>query len=116
LGIISKILSIEIITMASMQRFLFPAVFLLSVATSASAQAYGSSNAASGSCPSGDWSARNLKTIQTIYDLTVYPKNVPIITGGEENVPPNLFSANATGRFSPVGEFEGFEDCRPHFQ
>lgn len=51
-----------------------------------------------------------MKTIQTIYDLTVYPKNVPIITGGGENVPPNLFSKNATGRFSPVGEFEGFED------
>ncbi len=58
---------------------------------------------------------RNLKTIKSIYDLTVYPKNVPIIQHGASRVPPGLFSQHATGRISPVGNFTGFEDSIEYF-
>ena len=56
-----------------------------------------------------DWYKRNLKTVRDIYDLTVYPNQVPILLGGGKAVPPGLFSPDATGRVSPVGEFEDFE-------
>ncbi|KAI9749501.1 MAG: hypothetical protein M4579_006846 [Chaenotheca gracillima] len=58
---------------------------------------------------------RNLRTISAIYDNTVYPNNVPIIVNGSAAVPPNLFSRNATGRVSPVGNFTGFEDSIEYF-
>lgn len=104
--------------MARLQHLFLSAILSISVAASDPAQAASYASpptyiaSGSSSCSSTDWSARNLKTIQTIYDLTVYPKNVPIITGGDDKVPANLFSTNATGRFSPVGEFEGFADGR----
>lgn len=75
--------------------------------------------------------ARNLKTISSIYNLTVFPSplppplqiptrlthtdNVPIITGGGAAVPKGLFSPNATGRVSPLGNFTGFEDSIEYF-
>jgi hypothetical protein len=62
-----------------------------------------------------DYYARNLKTIQSIYNLTVFPNNLPIITNGSSAVPPNLFSANATGRVSPLGNFTSFEDSIEYF-
>lgn len=57
-----------------------------------------------------DWYNRNLNTVRQIYDLTVYPNNIPILMAGGKAVPPHLFDANATGRVSPVGDFENFED------
>ncbi|KAI0031128.1 hypothetical protein K488DRAFT_52754 [Vararia minispora EC-137] len=58
---------------------------------------------------------RNLKTIQSIHNLTVYPNNVPIITSGVSAVPPGLFSQNVTGRVTPVGNFSGFGDNIEYF-
>jgi hypothetical protein len=59
--------------------------------------------------------ARNLQTITSIYNLTVYPNNVPIIQDGASAVPAGLFSQNATGRISPVGNFSGFQDSIEYF-
>ncbi|EOD45455.1 hypothetical protein UCRNP2_7827 [Neofusicoccum parvum UCRNP2] len=62
-----------------------------------------------------DFAARNFRTVQSIYNLTVFPNNVPILTKGGAGVPPGLFNANATGRISPVGNFSGFEDSIEYF-
>lgn len=61
------------------------------------------------------WSERNLNTIKSIYNLTIYPNNVPIIAKGGAAVPDGLFSQQATGRVSPVGNFSGFEDSIEYF-
>ena len=57
-----------------------------------------------------DWYNRNLNTVRSIYDLTVYPNNIPILMGGGKAVPQGLFAEHATGRVSPVGDFTDFED------
>ncbi|KAK0645039.1 hypothetical protein DIS24_g8287 [Lasiodiplodia hormozganensis] len=62
-----------------------------------------------------DFAARNLRTIQSIYNLTVYPNNAPIIAQGGSAVPPGLFDPNATGRITPLGNFTGFEDSIEYF-
>jgi len=62
-----------------------------------------------------DFRARNLHTIQSIYNLTTFPRNVPILTNGTDEVPRGLFSANATGRISPIGNFTGFADSAEYF-
>jgi len=62
-----------------------------------------------------DWSRRNLRTIERIYNLTVYPNQLPILNEGGAAVPPGLFNANATGRVDPVGNFSGFEDSIEYF-
>ncbi|KAJ8079814.1 hypothetical protein AAF712_016620 [Marasmius tenuissimus] len=66
-----------------------------------------------GSSP--DYATRNLNTIRSIYNLTVYPNNVPIIQNGGSAVPRGLFNANATGRITPLGNFTGFEDSIEYF-
>ena len=58
---------------------------------------------------------RNLNTIQAIYNLTVYPNNVPIISHGATAVPAGLFNSGATGRIDPVGSFTGFKDSVEYF-
>ena len=58
---------------------------------------------------------RNFNTISSIYSLTVFPNQVPIVTGGAAGVPPGLFSHEVTGRVDPVGEFRGFEDSIEYF-
>ncbi|KAL0060194.1 hypothetical protein AAF712_013041 [Marasmius tenuissimus] len=58
---------------------------------------------------------RNLNTIKSIYNLTVYPHNVPIIQQGASAVPPGLFDPSATGRITPLGNFTGFEDSIEYF-
>lgn len=96
------------------------AAFLL-LASSATARSLGSLDNAKlstrkghGQCVSEadqpDWYNRNLNTVRSIYDLTVYPNNIPILLGGGKAVPPGLFAEHATGRVSPVGDFEDFED------
>ncbi|XMA15213.1 hypothetical protein WAI453_008004 [Rhynchosporium graminicola] len=62
-----------------------------------------------------NWNVRNLKTIETIYHLTVYPNNVPIVNNGASAVPAGLFNVNATGRISPLGNFTGFDDSTEYF-
>ncbi|KAJ7053216.1 hypothetical protein C8F01DRAFT_1330496 [Mycena amicta] len=59
-----------------------------------------------------DWYNRNRATIQSIYNLTVYPHNLAVLTG---NIPEGLFNANASGRITPVGEFFGFQDSVEYF-
>ncbi|MCJ1413606.1 hypothetical protein MMC19_007728 [Ptychographa xylographoides] len=58
---------------------------------------------------------RNLHTISRIYNLTVYPNNVPVITNVRGAVPSGLFNENATGRVTPVGTFSGFQDSIEYF-
>ncbi|MBE3043522.1 hypothetical protein IMZ48_13315 [Candidatus Bathyarchaeota archaeon] len=62
-----------------------------------------------------DYRTRNFNTICSIYDLTVYPNQVPIITGGATKVPDGLFSHDVVGRVYPVGNFKGFEDSIEYF-
>ncbi|KAI9778911.1 MAG: hypothetical protein M1816_003871 [Peltula sp. TS41687] len=61
------------------------------------------------------FAARNYDTIQKIYNLTLYPAQLPILTGGGKAVPPGLFDAGARGRISPVGNFTDFEDTIEYF-
>ena len=58
---------------------------------------------------------RNYKTISSIYNLTVYPNQVPIIQSGAAGVPSGLFSQNVVGRVDPVGNFTGFQDSIEYF-
>ncbi|KAL6414081.1 uncharacterized protein AUP68_00595 [Ilyonectria robusta] len=53
-----------------------------------------------------DFEARNLATIQSVYDLAVFPNNVPIITQGTSTFPPGLFANDISGRVTPVGAFD----------
>ncbi|KAK4163294.1 hypothetical protein QBC43DRAFT_66533 [Cladorrhinum sp. PSN259] len=63
-----------------------------------------------------DWKARNLKTIQSIYNLTVYPNQVPIIAiNGTLSVPKGLFNKNVVGRVDPVGNFTGIDHSIEYF-
>ncbi|KAK3316867.1 hypothetical protein B0H66DRAFT_306852 [Apodospora peruviana] len=65
--------------------------------------------------PPVDFQKRNFDTISNIYNLTVYPHQVPIILGGAAGVPPGLFSQSVVGRVDPVGDFRGFEDSIEYF-
>ncbi|KAK1750370.1 hypothetical protein QBC47DRAFT_455288 [Echria macrotheca] len=65
--------------------------------------------------PDDSWRQRNLNTITGIYNLTVFPNQLPIIQHGGAGVPPGLFSQNVVGRVDPVGDFEGFEDSIEYF-
>ena len=58
---------------------------------------------------------RNFNTISRIYNLTVYPNQLPIILGGGAGVPRGLFSQDVAGRVDPVGDFVGFEDSIEYF-
>lgn len=58
---------------------------------------------------------RNFDTVRSIYNLTVYPNQLPILVQGAAGVPPGLFNENATGRVDPVGNFTGFEDSIEYF-
>ena len=62
-----------------------------------------------------DFAARNLHTIQSIYNLTVYPNNVPVLQHGGSAVPSGLFNANPSGRITPLGNFTGFDDSVEYF-
>ena len=58
---------------------------------------------------------RNFNTVKSIYDLTIFPNQLPILEQGAAGVPRGLFSQNATGRVDPVGNFTGFEDSIEYF-
>jgi hypothetical protein len=58
---------------------------------------------------------RNFKTVMSIYNLTIYPNQLPILEQGAAGVPPGLFNENATGRVDPVGNFTGFDDSIEYF-
>lgn len=65
--------------------------------------------------PAVDYYKRNLATISAIYNLTVYPNQLPILFSGAGAVPPGLFAQNVIGRVAPVGDFRGFEDSIEYF-
>ncbi|KAJ7243054.1 hypothetical protein C8J57DRAFT_1726200 [Mycena rebaudengoi] len=65
--------------------------------------------------PNHHWYQRNKNTIQSIYNLTIFPANAKIIQGGGAAVPKGLFNKNSTGRVTPVGQFVGFEDSIEYF-
>jgi hypothetical protein len=58
---------------------------------------------------------RNFETLSKIYNLTIYPNQLPILQYGAAGVPPGLFNQNATGRVDPVGNFTGFQDSIEYF-
>jgi hypothetical protein len=62
-----------------------------------------------------NWEQRNFDTISKIYNLTVYPNQLPILEKGAAGVPAGLFNENATGRVDPVGNFTGFDDSIEYF-
>jgi len=61
------------------------------------------------------WASRNLKTISTIYNLSVYPNNVGLFGNGTNAIPAGLFNDKATGRIDPVGTFIDFQDSVEYF-
>jgi len=61
------------------------------------------------------WAQRNFNTVKSIYELTIYPNQLPILGAGAAGVPPGLFNENATGRVDPVGNFSGFDDSIEYF-
>lgn len=58
---------------------------------------------------------RNFNTISSIYNLTVYPNQLPIFEVGAAGIPSGLFNQNVVGRVDPVGEFVGFQDSIEYF-
>ena len=42
--------------------------------------------------------------------MTIFPNNQAFINNGPSAVPAGLFSENAKGRITPIGNFSGFED------
>jgi len=58
---------------------------------------------------------RNFGTISRIYNLTVYPNQLPIFESGAAGIPSGLFSQDVVGRVDPVGEFIGFQDSIEYF-
>jgi hypothetical protein len=62
-----------------------------------------------------DFQERNFNTISRIYNLTVFPNQLPIIQRGGAGVPPGLFNKDVVGRVDPVGDFEGFEHSIEYF-
>ncbi len=65
----------------------------------------------------GDHDARqrNFDTISHIYNITVFPNQLPILEHGAAGVPSGLFNQNVVGRVDPVGEFIGFQDSIEYF-
>ncbi|EKG17648.1 hypothetical protein MPH_05097 [Macrophomina phaseolina MS6] len=65
--------------------------------------------------PQEDFETRNFRTIQSIYNLTIFPNNAQIIAQGGSAVPPGLFDPQARGRITPLGNFTSFEDSIEYF-
>ena len=64
---------------------------------------------------SRNFEQRNFKTVSRIYNLTVYPNQLPIFTSGAAGVPAGRFSKDVVGRVDPVGDFVGFQDSIEYF-
>ena len=62
-----------------------------------------------------NYQKRNLQTITAIYNRTVYPTNLAFLQNGTASVPAGLFSPNASGRVSPIGNFSGFQESTEYF-
>lgn len=62
-----------------------------------------------------DFRTRNFNTIAAIYDFAGFPQSTAFIKNGMSAIPAGLFSPNATGRVSPVGNFSGAEESAEYF-
>jgi hypothetical protein len=63
-----------------------------------------------------DCRQRNFNTISSIYNLTVYPNQVPVFDESTADlIPSGLFNQNVTGRVDPVGTFSGYQDSVEYF-
>jgi len=65
--------------------------------------------------PREHYARRNFKTISSIYNLTVYPNQLPIFQAGGAAVPEGLFSRKVVGRVDPVGNFTDFDESIEYF-
>jgi hypothetical protein len=65
--------------------------------------------------PDPDYAQRNFKTVSSIYNLAVYPNQLPIFQSGGKGVPDGLFNQDVRGRVDPVGNFTGFEHSIEYF-
>jgi hypothetical protein len=65
--------------------------------------------------PQDYYSKRNFNTVSSIYNLTVFPNQVPIFQAGGAAVPAGLFNQDVVGRVDPVGNFTGFEHSIEYF-
>ena len=64
--------------------------------------------------PPSNYSLRNFNTIQSVYNLTVYPKNLPLFYN-DTGIGLPFFNENVTGRVTPLGNFSGYEDNIEYF-
>ncbi|KAF2403164.1 hypothetical protein EJ06DRAFT_472523 [Trichodelitschia bisporula] len=63
-----------------------------------------------------DWYvARNRATVEAIYNLTVFPNNVPILQHLAAAIPPGIFNDSVVGRVTPAGAFVGLDDSLEYF-
>lgn len=74
----------------------------------------GSGNGTSGGNSTVDYALRNYNTISGVYNLTVYPKNLPLFLN-ETDIGLPFFNENVTGRVTPLGNFSGYEDNIEYF-
>ncbi|KAL2163551.1 hypothetical protein VTH06DRAFT_5609 [Thermothelomyces fergusii] len=61
------------------------------------------------------YALHNFQTISSIYNLTVYPNQLPFFQASSAGVPEGLFSKNVLGRVYPVGNFTDFEESIEYF-
>lgn len=62
----------------------------------------------------GDFQERNFNTIQSIYNLTVFPKNM-FIFANKTDIGLPFFHEDVNGRVGLVGNFSGYEDNIEYF-
>jgi hypothetical protein len=62
----------------------------------------------------GNWSIRNFNTVSSVYNLTVFPKNLPLFLN-QTDIGLPFFDVNVTGRVTPLGDFSGYEDSIEYF-
>jgi len=57
----------------------------------------------------------NFKTLWNIYNLTIYPNQLPVLEQEAVGILPGLFNQNATGCVDSVGNFTGLQDSIEYF-
>ncbi|KAM5528490.1 hypothetical protein FOXYSP1_18971 [Fusarium oxysporum f. sp. phaseoli] len=62
-----------------------------------------------------DFETRNLRTIQSLYNLTIFPNNVPVIKKGTSAFPPGILANEISGRVTPVGAFGDLDGSIEYF-
>lgn len=62
----------------------------------------------------GNWPIRNFNTVSSVYNLTVFPKNLPLFLN-QTDIGLPFFDVNVKGRVTPLGDFSGYEDSIEYF-